>query len=333
VNFANGVVGAGIVGLPAAMNQAGLPLGVAMCVGVAVVSQYTIRLLAAVGTAQGTGSYVELAQRAYGPLGYYACSFFQFIFSFGAMVTYMIIFKDTMPLVLAVSQPAAAAAPRVVLLVATLLVLLPLSLVRAFGLLARLGLLKLVATLFITFTVAFYASALRGKVESTRSAAWKLTAVHANYFPALGTISFAFVCHHQTFLVLGSLRNATPRRFALTTAIAIFGSFALSLTVAVAGSCTFYDNTRGDIFINYDAVGAGMPARALITRLHAGWLRAAGATLRGDAEVEVSGAASYAGEGLEALAGRTLDTPLLVRRKGEHGAAEVKAGIHVVELD
>ena len=266
VNFANGVVGAGIVGLPAAMNQAGLPVGILMCVGVAVVSQYTIRLLAQVGTAQGTSSYLELAQRAFGPAGYFLTSLFQTMFAFGAMVTYLIIFKDTMPSVLGDAGSAAAArAPAAVLCATAAFVLVPMCLVRAFGLLARLGVLKLAATLLITFTVCFYAVALADAVETTKTVAWRLREVHESYFSALGTISFAFVCHHQTFLVLGSLRNATPRRFALTTAIAIFGSFALSLTVAVAGYCTFYDNTRGDIFINYDAVGAGMPARALIT--------------------------------------------------------------------
>ena len=72
-------------------------------------------------------------------------------------------------------------------------------------------------------------------------------------------------------------------------------------------------------------------ARALISTLHAGWLRAAGVTLNGDGAVEVSGEASYAGEGLGALAGRTLDTPLLVRRTGEHGTRPIQ-GIHVVEI-
>jgi UDP-N-acetylglucosamine/UDP-N-acetylgalactosamine diphosphorylase len=74
-------------------------------------------------------------------------------------------------------------------------------------------------------------------------------------------------------------------------------------------------------------------ARALIARLHARWLRDAGATLLGDGAVEVSGAASYAGEGLTALAGRALQTPLLVRRAGEHGAAAAREGVTVVELD
>ena len=270
VNFANGVVGAGIVGLPAAIRQAGLPVGVLMCVGVASVSQYTIRLLAQVGTAQGTGSYVELAQRAFGPTGFYLTSVFQTCFAFGAMITYLVIFKDTMPEVLKAVFPLWAAAnktavsPAVVLVGAAFIILLPLSLVRAFGLLARLGLLKLCATVYITITVCFYAITLNGKLLSTKTEAWKLREVHSEYFSALGTISFAFVCHHQTFLVLGSLANATPRRFAITTASAIFGSFTLSLTMAVAGYMTFYEDTEGDIFNNYSHIN-DIASPALLT--------------------------------------------------------------------
>jgi sodium-coupled neutral amino acid transporter 11 len=270
VNFANGVIGAGIVGLPAAIRQAGLPLGVLMCVGVACVSQYTIRLLAQVGTAQGTASYVELAQRAFGPTGFYVTSAFQAAFTIGVMITYLVIFKDTMPGVLAAAAPGWAAAqpralaPTPVLLAASALVLLPLSLVRAFGLLARLGLLKLCATLFITGAVLYYNAALRGAAVSTKSAGWKYSELHGDAFSALGTISFAFVCHHQTFLVLGSLANATPRRFALTTASAIFGSFAVSLTFALAGYTTFFEDTKGDIFNNYDAFRDDIPLPALL---------------------------------------------------------------------
>lgn len=263
VNFANGVVGAGIVGLPSAMNQAGLPLGIATCVGVAIISQYTIRLLATVGIAQGMGSYLDLAQRAYGPVGFYVCSFFQAIFAFGAMVTYLIIFKDTMPLVIATTT-GRETTPGLVLFITSLFVLLPLSLIRAFGMLARLGVIKALATVLITFTVCFYAVGLQGKVESTRSQQWRLLETHPDYFAALGTISFAFVCHHQTFLVLGSLANPTPRRFALTTAIAIFGSFALSLTMAVAGYLTFYEDTMGDIFKNYADI-SDLSAPGLLT--------------------------------------------------------------------
>lgn len=271
MNFANGVVGAGIVGLPSALNQAGLPLGVIFCVFVAVLSQYTIRLLAELGGAHGLGSYLDLAARAFGPWGYNICAFFQAIFAFGAMLTYLIIFADTVPAVLHDAAPGWAAAhpalaDRRAILALVLLLLLPLCLIRAFGLLARLGLLKLCATLFLTVTVCYYATVL--PVVSAKSEAWKYREVHKSFFPALGTIAFAFVCHHQTFLVQGSLRNATPRRFAITVALAIFGSFALSLAVAVGGYVTFFEATAGDLFVNYERVfltSGSFPQPALLT--------------------------------------------------------------------
>lgn len=68
------------------------------------------------------------------------------------------------------------------------------------------------------------------------------------------------------------------------------------------------------------AVDTPDTARALLSALHARWLRDAGATVvgddGGDARVEVHPLVSYAGEGLGALAGRTLHAPLLVAPAG-----------------
>jgi sodium-coupled neutral amino acid transporter 11 len=60
-NFMNGVVGAGIIGLPGAIAQAGLIMGLVLFVVVALVGDWTIRLLAALGAAHGADSYEGLA--------------------------------------------------------------------------------------------------------------------------------------------------------------------------------------------------------------------------------------------------------------------------------
>ena len=72
-------------------------------------------------------------------------------------------------------------------------------------------------------------------------------------------------------------------------------------------------------------------ARALISTLHKEWLHKAGVQINGTGLVEISGEASYGGEGLNELKGRTLDTPLLVRKTGEHGA-HARAGINVIDI-
>ncbi len=58
-------------------------------------------------------------------------------------------------------------------------------------------------------------------------------------------------------------------------------------------------------------------ARALLSALHRGWVSKAGGAVEGEGIVEVSAAASYAGEGLEGLKGVKLFAPCLVLAKGE----------------
>lgn len=71
-------------------------------------------------------------------------------------------------------------------------------------------------------------------------------------------------------------------------------------------------------------------ARALVSALHHRWLQAAGASITGppDARVEVHPLVSYAGEGLESVAGATLRAPLLVAPDtlGSNSAATACAG-------
>lgn len=254
----NGVVGAGIIGLPGALNEAGFSLGIALCLIVAVLSAWTIRLLAEVGAAHGVYTYQDLSQRAFGPAGYYLVCAFQGLFAFGAMCSYLVIFADTVPSVLREVTPWATTAPAAldrsaILVVGSLLILFPLCLLRQYAQLAKFSVLKFFAITFLTGTVIAFKYRLAEEVASAKSAEWKYEEIHANPFPALGTIAFAFVCHHQTFLAMGSLRNPTARRFAVTVNLAITGSFMVSILMGVFGYMTFWDKTKGDIFLNYEA--------------------------------------------------------------------------------
>ena len=257
--FANGVVGAGIIGLPGALNQAGFATGLFLCVLVAVVSSYTLRLLAEVGSAHGLLTYPDLCARAFGPAGFYLAVVFQGLFALGAMCSYLVIFADTLPSVLRASAPAlestlpALLDRNLLLALGSVLVLLPLSLLRHYGQLARVSVLKMFAMALLTASVVYFRYDPELQVASVKSVAWKYEEAHADFFPALGSIAFAFVCHHQTFLALGSLRNPTQRRFAIMVNLAIATSFALSVLVASFGYTTFWEATKGDIFVNYES--------------------------------------------------------------------------------
>jgi sodium-coupled neutral amino acid transporter 11 len=257
MTFANGVVGAGIIGLPGALNQAGFTAGIILCVVVAVLSAWTLRVLADTGSAHGLFSYHDLMQRAFGPSGYYFVNIFQALFAFGAMCTYLVIFADTVPSVLLMATNWKQTAPalvnrQVILLIGSISILIPLSLLRQYGHLANVSVVKMVAISVLTGAIVYFKFDPEIKVASVKTNEWKYTEVHENFFPALGTISFAFVCHHQAFLAHGSMYNPTQRRFALMVNLAVAMSFSLSVLVACFGYSTFFETTTGDIFINYD---------------------------------------------------------------------------------
>lgn len=77
--------------------------------------------------------------------------------------------------------------------------------------------------------------------------------MHTGFLPAVGTIAFAFVCQHQTFLAWRSLRNVTQRRFAISIHLAMLGGLSLSLVLAIAGYLTFFETTNSDILFNYES--------------------------------------------------------------------------------
>jgi solute carrier family 38 (sodium-coupled neutral amino acid transporter), member 11 len=272
LNFANGVIGAGIIGLPAALSEAGFLPGILLCILVAIVSSYTIRLLSQLGNAHNASTYEELAQRAFGSAGFYIICTATFLFSFGAMISYLIILADTIPAVFMTVTNWSSTAPilvnrQFVLSILAFVFVLPLSFLRNYALLAKLAVIKMVAILFLVITVVVYYPRVP-KVETGESSTYLYVSFHSGFFSAVGTIAFAFVCHHMTFMAYRSLINATTRRFGYVVHLAIFFSTMLSLIMAVFGYLTFLTTTEGDIFVNYTNVpGIGSEPLINIARL------------------------------------------------------------------
>ena len=85
---------------------------------------------------------------------------------------------------------------------------------------------------------------------------------------AVGVISFAFVCHHATFLICGSLHNPTRKRWASVTRISLGLCALLALSIGIMGYLAFGEGTQGDVLNNFVSDGggvrAGNVARALL---------------------------------------------------------------------
>ncbi|KAM4609110.1 putative sodium-coupled neutral amino acid transporter 11 [Polymixia lowei] len=251
-NFINSIIGSGIIGLPYALNQAGLPFGLLLLVAVAFITDYSIILLIKGGNLSGTNSYQSLVQSTFGFPGFLVLSVLQFLYPFIAMISYNITTGDTMTKVFqripGVGSDHILAERHFVILILTVLFTLPLSLYRNIGNLGKVSFFSMVFTFVILIIAVIRAATLGPQIPPTENA-WAFAKWNA--IQAVGVMSFAFICHHNSFLIYGSLERPTLGNWSQVTHVSVSLALVVSATFAVAGYSTFTGYTQGDIFENY----------------------------------------------------------------------------------
>jgi sodium-coupled neutral amino acid transporter 11 len=116
MNMANSIIGAGIIGQPYAVRQAGLVGGILLLVGLTVVVDWTICLIVINSKLSGTSHFQGTVEHCFGQSGLIAISVAQWVFAFGGMVAYGVIVGDTIPHVLVAVWPNLADVPVIGLL-------------------------------------------------------------------------------------------------------------------------------------------------------------------------------------------------------------------------
>ncbi|TFK54228.1 AAAP amino acid permease [Heliocybe sulcata] len=256
-NMANSILGAGNARLPYAMRQAGLITGVILLVALCAVTDWTIRLIVINAKMSGATSYIDIMNRCFGSSGRAAVSFFQFAFAFGGMCAFGIIIGDTIPHVIRSVFPSLSTIPVISLLtnrqfviaLCTLCVSYPLSLYRDIHKLARASGLALLGMLVIVASVMIKAPEVAPELKGDPDQ--RFTIIGPGVFQAVGVISFAFVCHHNSLLIYGSLRTPTLDRFSLVTHISTLLSLVCCCTLAISAYLQFTDKTQGNILNNF----------------------------------------------------------------------------------
>ncbi|KAH8169011.1 transmembrane amino acid transporter protein [Sarocladium implicatum] len=257
MNMANSIIGAGIIGQPYAIRQAGLLAGVLLLVGLTVLVDWTICLIVINSKLSGTSSFQGTVEHCFGRAGLIAISLAQWVFAFGGMVAFCVIVGDTIPHVLLAIWPGMGDVPviglltdrRVAIVVFVMAVSYPLTLYRDIAKLAKASTMALIGMLVIVVTVlvqgAMVPSSDRGRFPTAT-----LT-INSGFFQAIGVISFAFVCHHNSLLIYGSLRTPTIDNFSRVTHYSTGISMAACLIMSLAGFLTFGDKTLGNVLNNF----------------------------------------------------------------------------------
>lgn len=256
MNMANSIIGAGIIGQPYAIRNAGLVTGTALLIGLTIVVDWTIRLIVINSKLSGTDSFQATVQHCFGRSGLVAISLAQWLFAFGGMVAFCVIVGDTIPKVMIAFFPSLSDMPflwlladrRAIMVLLILGISYPLSLYKDIAKLAKASGFALVSMSVIIVTVI--TQAFRVPTESRGQLRGSLI-IHTGIFEAIGVISFAFVCHHNSLLIYGSLRKPTIDRFSRVTHYSTGISLVACLVMALSGYLTFGDKTLGNVLNNF----------------------------------------------------------------------------------
>lgn len=199
----------------------------------------------------GVKTYEDLLFMPFGRVGSMFILINMFIFSYGSMVAYLLIVKDTVPVVLGLGSGFAAR--EIIMVLVAILIMLPLSLMRDMASLAFTSLLSVAADVILIVFVIIYSP-----VKESVSQAGGIRQVFAKYtinshlFIGLGIVSQAMTCHPFALIIGNSLMDKTSGTWAKITRNALTIAWFLSSVMGAAGFLGFMDGTEGDILNNFE---------------------------------------------------------------------------------
>ncbi|SPC63966.1 related to amino acid vacuolar transport protein AVT2 [Ustilago sp. UG-2017b] len=254
VNMANSILGAGIVGLPYSMRESGFIAGLVLLVGLSFLTDWTIRLIVLNAKLSGRITYIEIMEHCFGQNGKAAVSIFQFAFGFGGMCAFCVVIGDTIPHVIKMLFPSLAgsflANRQFVITFFTLAVSYPLSLYRNIEKLSKASAIALLSMVVIIIAVTIRGPAMPAELKGDPSLRFTIVNV-SNLVRSISVISFAFVCHHNSLLIYGSLKEPSMNKFGQVTHYSTVIAAAATITMSVAGYWSFEEKTLSNVLNNF----------------------------------------------------------------------------------
>eukprot|EP00934_Nitzschia_sp_Nitz4_P004286 Nitzschia sp. Nitz4//scaffold34_size148208//46360//50283//NITZ4_002973-RA/size148208-processed-gene-0.38-mRNA-1//-1//CDS//3329548774//4276//frame0 len=247
-NLINAIVGSGIVGLPYAIKEAGFVAGICLVILCALLTEKSLRLLIETAKHVHVPSYETVAEAAFGRFGFLFVAANMFIMAYGAMLSYLMVVKDTFSFVFGI-DPENDPMRRALLFVISITFMVPLSCQRDMADLSKTSRIN-VCVDFLMVMLVLYLAPIRANWATFE---WQQSIVNVDtIFVGLGVLSFAFVCQHSAFIIAGSLDNPTKGRWSNVTRTALIFCGILAMSCGVGGFVGFQEKTEGNILNSLD---------------------------------------------------------------------------------
>uniref|UniRef100_A0A8D0AND7 Sodium-coupled neutral amino acid symporter 2 n=1 Tax=Sander lucioperca TaxID=283035 RepID=A0A8D0AND7_SANLU len=285
-NLGNAIMGSGILGLSYAMANTGIALFVILLMAVAIFSLYSVHLLLKTANEGGALVYEQLGYKAFGMPGKLAASISITMQNIGAMSSYLYIVKYELPIVIesfmGVSTGAWYTNGDYLVLLVTLVIILPLSLLRNLGYLGYTSGLSLLCMVFFLIVVIIKKFQIPcplpvdvSALNETLSTVLNTTLSHLNttavdysedactpkYFVfnsqtvyAVPILSFAFVCHPAILPMYEELKDRSRRKMQGVANVSFLAMFIMYLLAALFGYLTFNVNVEPELLHTYSKI-------------------------------------------------------------------------------
>lgn len=271
-NLMNAIMGSGILGLAYAMASTGI---VGFCILLVVVSSlaaYSIHLLLTLCDKTGINSYEDLGGRALKKPGKVLVGITILIQNIGAMSSYLFILKSELPAAINsfLSSHGTGDAwyqdGRLLLIIATLVIVLPLSMSPKIGFLGYTSSIAFFFMLYFAIVVVVKKWAIPCPLPHNTTippetlqtlndseCTPKLFVVSSKSAYAIPTMAFSFLCHTAILPIYCELERPTKKRMQNVTNVSIGLSFLFYLISALFGYLTFYAHVDSELLLSYDA--------------------------------------------------------------------------------
>ncbi|MEQ2236484.1 hypothetical protein ILYODFUR_013318 [Ilyodon furcidens] len=278
-NLGNAIMGSGILGLSFAMANTGIALFVILLVSVAIFSYYSVHLLLKTANEAGALVYEALGYKAFGMPGKLAASCSITMQNIGAMSSYLYIIKYELPIVIQSFTGASDGEWYVngnyLVLLVSLLVILPLSLLRNLGYLGYTSGLSLLCMVFFLIVVIIkkfqmpcplpIPDALNETMHMLNSTLHidnvtsddddtckpKYFVYNSQTVYAVPILTFAFVCHPTILPMYEELKDRSRQKMQNVAKVSFMAMFIMYLLAALFGYLTFNIHVGPELLHTY----------------------------------------------------------------------------------
>ncbi|KAM7366898.1 hypothetical protein PAMP_014835 [Pampus punctatissimus] len=272
-NLGNAIMGSGILGLSYAMANTGIALFVILLMAVAIFSLYSVHLLLKTANEGGALVYEQLGYKAFGMPGKLAASCSITMQNIGAMSSYLYIVKYELPIVIHAfignSNEEWYTNGNYLVLLVTLFIILPLSLLRNLGYLGYTSGLSLLCMVFFLIVVIIKKFQIQCPLsmnapnetmphQNTSAVDYSADTCTPKYFVynsktvyAVPILTFAFVCHPAILPMYEELKDRSRRKMQGVANVSFLAMFIMYLLAALFGYLTFNVHVEPELLHTY----------------------------------------------------------------------------------